>query len=115
MGLEAGAGHSVTLTVNTAATGAPTISGTAQVGHTLTASTSNIDDDNGLTNVAYNYQWISNDGTVDTNIGADQNTYDLQATDAHKTIKVRVDFTDDNGNAETLISAAFGPIAPGGM
>ena len=28
---------------------------------------------------------------------------------------VRVDFTDDAGNAETLTSAAFGPIAPGGI
>ena len=105
----------MTLTVNTAATGAPSISGTAQVGHTLTAGTSNIVDDNGLTSVAYIYQWISNDGTNDTDVGADQDTYGLQATDANKTIRVRVDFTDDAGNAETLTSAAFGPIGPGGI
>ena len=38
---------------NTAATGAPTITGTAQVGQTLTAGTSDIADAEGLTNVAY--------------------------------------------------------------
>ena len=42
---------------NNSATGAPTISGTPQVGETLTADTSDIDDEDGLTNVTYRYQW----------------------------------------------------------
>ena len=41
-----------------AATGLPTITGTAQVGYTLTADTSAIMDADGLTNVSYTYQWI---------------------------------------------------------
>ena len=111
-GIEAAAGNSVTLAFNVAATGAPTISGTKQVGHTLTASTSGIADANGLANVNYDYQWISNDTDI---AGATNSTYLLQATDATKDIKVRVDFDDDDDYAETLTSAAFGPIAPGGM
>ena len=41
---------------NNPATGAPTISGTAQVGETLTAYTSEIVDEDGLSNVQYEYQ-----------------------------------------------------------
>ena len=48
---------------NTPATGAPTITGTAQVGQTLTAGTTGIMDADGLTNVSYTYQWIRVDGT----------------------------------------------------
>ena len=92
---------------NTPATGTPTISGTAQVGETLTADTSGIADDDGLTSVSYSYQWVANDGTADTDIsGATDSTYTVAATDEGKTIKVRVSFTDDPGNAEELTSAA---------
>ena len=42
---------------NSAATGAPTISGTAEVGQTLTADTSGIADADGLAGVSFNYQW----------------------------------------------------------
>ena len=45
---------------NTPATGAPSISGTAQVGETLTAETSDIDDADGLDNVGYSHQWLAN-------------------------------------------------------
>ena len=92
---------------NSAATGAPTISGPVQVGETLTADTSGIADVDGLTNVSNSYQWISNDGTSDTDItGATDLTYTLAAADEGKTIRVRVSFTDDAGFEETLTSAA---------
>ena len=48
---------------NRPATGTPTISGTVQVGRTITADTSGIDDADGLTNVSYSYQWIRNEWT----------------------------------------------------
>ncbi len=88
---------SVTVTVqeNSAATGAPTISGTAQVGQTLTASTSGISDSDGLTNVTYIYQWLADDTEID---GATSATYTVQASDNGKVIKVRVTFDDDAGN-----------------
>ncbi len=94
-------------TPNTPATGAPTISGTAQVGGTLTADTSGIGDADGLTNVTYGYQWISSDGTTDTDISGETDAaYTLVADDVGRTIKVRVTFTDDAENETTLTSTA---------
>ena len=84
---------------NSAATGAPTISGTAQVGQMLNASTSDISDGDGLDNAIFTYQWIANDGTEDTDIqNATGSSYTLAAADEGKTIKVRVSFTDDSGH-----------------
>ena len=98
---------------NSPATGIPTITGTAQVGETLTADTSGIADTDGLTNVAYSYQWVANDGTSDTTIaGATGSTYTLVAADEGKTIKVRVKFTDDAGYSETLTSATTIAVEP---
>ena len=70
---------------NSQATGEPTISGTPQVGQTLTASTSGISDDDGLTNVSYSYQWLADDTDID---GATNSTYTLQSSDNGKVIKV---------------------------
>ena len=104
---------SATTTVgNSPATGVPTITGTAQVGETLTADVSGIADADGLTSVAYSYQWISNDGTSDTHIaGATSSTYTLMSTDVGKTIKVEVNFTDDAGFNETLTSTATDEVS----
>ena len=97
---------------NSAATGAPTISGTAQVGQMLTASTSGISDSNGLANAIFTYQWIANDGTEDTDIqDATGSTYTVGADDEGKTIKVRVSFTDDGGNQETRTSEVIVAVA----
>ena len=93
---------------NSPATGQPAISGTVQVGETLTASTSGIADDDGLSSVAYGYQWLA-DGTDIA--GATATTYTLQATDEGAAIKVRVSFTDDAGHEETLTSKATKPVA----
>ena len=92
---------------NNAPTGLPTITGTAQVGEILTASTSNINDEDGLDNVSYSYQWVRNDGTDDTDIaGETGSTYTLVEADQGQTIKVKVAFTDDADNDESLTSAA---------
>ena len=97
---------------NNPATGAPSVTGTAQVGETLTADTAGIADDDGLTNVSYSYQWVANDGTADTDItDATGSTYTLAAADEGKTIKVQVSFTDDRGNDESLTSAATSSVA----
>ena len=50
---------------NSAATGAPTIGGTAQVGESLTASTSDISDADGLVNASFAYQWLADDAEID--------------------------------------------------
>ena len=97
---------------NTPATGAPAISGAAQVGETLTADTSGIADEDGLDNATFSYQWIGNDGSTDTDIqDATGSSYTLVADDQGKTVKVRVSFTDDGGNDETLTSAATVAVA----
>ena len=97
---------------NAAATGSPTISGTVQVGQTLTASTSGIADTDGLTNASYTYQWVANDGTSDSDIAdATASTYTLVTGDVGKTVKVKVTLTDDGGNEETLTSAATTAVA----
>ena len=88
---------------NSPATGAPTISGTAQVGETLTAGTSGVADADGLSNVQYEYQWLADDTAIQ---GATDATYTPVAADEGKVIKVRVSFIDDEGNEETLTSAA---------
>ena len=96
---------------NTLATGAPTIDGIARVGETLTADTSGIHDDDGLTNALFSYQWLRSDGGLDTNItGATGATYTLVAADEGKTIKVTVSFTDAEGNPETLTSDPTGEV-----
>ena len=97
---------------NSPATGAPTISGTVQVDETLTADTSGITDADGLSDVSYSYQWIRNDGTNDSDIGGQTgSTYTLVSADEGKTIKVKVSFTDDADNEETLTSAATASVA----
>ena len=101
---------------NEPATGKPAISGTAQVGQTLTAAKGSIADLNGLakadnseTGFAYAYQWIrvDSDGTSSPmNVGT-SSTYTVAALDEDKKIKVEVSFHDDNGHAETRTSDAY--------
>ena len=94
---------------NTPATGAPTISGTAQAGKTLTAETSAIADADGLDNVGYSYQWLANGADI---AGATSSSYTLVEADKGKTIQVKVSFRDDRNNPETLTSAATAAVEP---
>ena len=101
---------------NNPATGAPTISGTAQVGETLTADITGIDDADGLGGETFAYQWVSSDGTTDTDMeNATASTYKLVAADQGRSVKVRVTFTDDGGNEETLTSAPTAPVWGDGL
>ena len=103
-----GTSNQQSLPQNSAATGAPTINGTAQVGETLTAITSGISDADGLANASFTYQWLADDADIS---GATGSSYTLVAADVGKAIKVSVSFTDDEGNAETLTSAATTAVA----
>ncbi|MYG27297.1 MAG: hypothetical protein F4213_14945, partial [Boseongicola sp. SB0677_bin_26] len=113
---------------NAAATGKPSITGTAKAGETLTAAKGTIADangvtkaDNGDTGFAYTYQWVRVDSDGSSNAtdisGAMSQTYTLAADDVGKKVKVRVGFKDDLGNAESRTSDAFpsaGTIAAAG-
>ena len=99
---------------NAPALGAPTITGKAQVGPTLTAVTTGIMDADGLASPSYTYQWIRVTSGMDADIaGATSSTYTLVAADLGKMIKVRVTFEDNEGNTETLTSAATATVAGG--
>ena len=101
----------MTLTVaakpNSPAAGIPVITGTAQVGETLTADTSAIEDADGLDSAILTYQWLADDTEI---AGAAGSRYVLTSDDEGKTVKVRVSFTDDGGNDETLTSVATAAV-----
>ena len=94
---------------NSPATGAPIISGTAQVGETLTVDTSGIDDADGMSGAVFSYQWLANDAEI---TGATSDTYTLVDADLDKAVKVRVIFTDNADNEETLTSEATAAVEP---
>ena len=96
-----------TASPNSAATGAPTISGTAQVGQMLTVSTSDISDSDGLINATFTYQWLADDTDITDATGS---TYTLAAADEGKTVKVQLSFTDDRGHQETVTSTATAAV-----
>ena len=98
---------------NSPPAGAPTIGGTAQVDETLTANTSGISDSDGLANATFAYQWIGvdSDSTEADITGATGSSYTLVAADQGKTIKVKVSFTDDGDNDESVTSAATAAVA----
>ena len=96
------------------ATGKPGITGTAQVGQTLTATVGTIADLDGLPDPFISHssttiQWIQVDGATETDIsGATNETYTLATADEGKKIKVKVSFEDEDGTAEgPLTSDAY--------
>ncbi len=107
-------------TVSAPSTGQLAITGTVVAGAELTADTAGIMDPNGLTSVAYIYQWQRADdaaGTGEADIdGATSQTYRLtKADDQGKFIRVSVTFMDDDGNEEAQASdwtAAVGKAGP---
>ena len=89
------------------ATGLPTISGKAQVDETLSTDTSDIADEDGLDGVSWAYQWLADDADINLATGS---SYTPVAADLGNIISVKVSFTDDNGNSETLTSKATEPV-----
>ena len=90
------------------ARGDVSITGTARVGSSLSADTSAVEDPNGLTGVAFSYQWLREQEGIETEIGGGTDSeYTLTNADAGQNIKVRVTFSDDDGHEETLDSAAL--------
>ena len=104
--------------VNDSATGAPSITGAAQVGEILMALTSGISDADGLP-ASFTYRWVrvDSDGTsTETGVGSNSNRYSPTAADVGKKIRVKVSFTDNAGNSEGPLTSdaypASGTIAP---
>ena len=98
-------------TANTPAAGQPTITGTAKVDQILTAGTSAITDENGLTNASYTHSWAAGGTTINGQTAA---TYQIRSSDAGKTITITitVTFNDDADNTESLTSAPTDAVLP---
>ncbi|MYH95348.1 MAG: protein kinase [Acidimicrobiia bacterium] len=93
---------------NSAAEGEPSILGEAWVGETLVADTSAISDGNGLEGVSFHYQWVrvapnDNEAIIEGQTGE---TYVVANADVGHSIKVRVSFTDQDGNEEGPLTSA---------
>jgi hypothetical protein len=100
------AGVGPIVNVNDAPSGAPSITGTPAEDQVLTADTTGISDADGLG--TFSYQWYR-DGVAIT--GATGVNYTLVDADVGTNITVAAGYTDGNGTAESLTSAAVGPIA----
>src|SRR5689334_22369312 len=97
-------------------TAAPTISGTPQVGQTLTASTGTFTSD---TTPTYAYQWQRCDAQGNNCAaitGATSSTYVVQSADLGKTIRVSVTATNSSGStsatsAQTAVVTNAGSVS----
>ena len=74
---------------------------------TLTADTAAIADEDGLDDVNWRYQWLAAGSDIAGTTGA---SYELTSSEQGQTIQVRVSFSDDRGNAETLTSVATAEV-----
>ena len=100
---------------NTEASGVPVITGSAEVGETLSVDLSGISDPDGIVASTYSYEWYANDENGKVLIaGATESTYTLTVGDEGKRIKVKVSFTDEFGYAEALTSESTGTVASAG-
>jgi Ca2+-binding RTX toxin-like protein len=99
----------VIVATNDLPTGGVGITGTATEDQVLTADTSTLSDSDGLGTL--HYQWQHNVGAGFVNVGTDQVTYTLGDSDVGATVRVIVSYTDGQGFADTVTSAATAPIA----
>ena len=95
--------------VNTAPTGTVAVSGTAEVGETLTLDASAVADIDGLGTLSY--QWLRDGVEI---AGETGESYVLTQWDTGAAVSVAVSFVDGFGTSEALVSAATAPVASGG-
>ena len=84
------------------------ITGTLQVGQTLTAGAVT-DPDGGVSGITYQWQALPS-GSVASDIGSDSSTYTLTENELNDLIQVIVTYTDGHGSGKTLTSASTGVV-----
>ena len=87
------------------------ITGTAQVGQTLTAGAITDPDSPStpVTDITYQWQALPS-GSVASDIGSDSSTYTLTENELNDLIQVIVTYTDGHGSGKTLTSASTGVV-----
>ena len=104
---------------NKSPTGKPVITGTPQVGQTLTADASSIMDGNGISG-SFSYTWWKvieyriggNSDILQQISGATRSTYTIRSEDVRTKIKVKVSYRDDNSFNHTLESNFTAKVTP---
>ncbi len=86
----------------------PAITGIAQQGQTLTASTGTWSN----SPTSYTYAWQSCSGATCTAVGTNSTTYVVASTDVAKTIEVKVSATNTGGTSAAATSAATAVVVP---
>ena len=108
--IEANTKTSGTGTYTIEVSGGVHITGTPRQGQTLIADTSMIIDTDGLTGASYTFQWVR---VTDVLLGFEENipgatgsAYVPVSEDVGNHLKVRVTYTDDAGNRETIFAVS---------
>ena len=97
--------------LNNEATGDVTITGTAELRNRLTGAVANVvDAEDGVTGASYRYQWLRDGQPI---AGETDLMYDITLADIGHTFQFRVEFTDDIGFEETLLSEETAAIPSG--
>ena len=113
--LTSAATAQIAVQLNRPATGAPTISGSAIVGGTLTAVIDSIADEDGLGR--FSYQWQRSEDADFTRAidlaHATSRTYNPTRNDISEYIRVVVSVTDERGGKETLFSVVTAQVPRG--
>ena len=100
---------------NKPATGAPTVTGTLRVGEFVTADTSGIADEDGLTNGTFSYGWVLNptpDPFSVLRLNYKKRRFLVPPDAAGRTIQVLASIRDDLGHFEPLRGAPTAVVAP---
>ncbi len=98
------------LSVNAEPEGKPTISAGPSGSDTLIASATDIRDEDGLTDPAFEWQWYvgdGGDGVGEAISGATEPEYAVRQSDFGRSLIVQVTFTDDRGTEESVYSDPF--------
>ena len=91
------------------------ITGTAQVGQTMTAGNMVTDEDGGVTITGHQWQRLPSGGAP-VDIGTDQSTYEVVAADLGATLRVVVSYMDDFGsNTDTATSDPTDAVIAAGV